>query len=121
MRPMTTTRFNLAAAFGTLCLSIALAEIPIGPVKNAFAADEWKLPVEKPALKQTVGVELVVGNCRLCHSVDYVATQPPLLRAQWMATVEKMRGKFGATIPTNQVPAIVDYLTINYGRESAPK
>lgn len=91
------------------------------PAKNGFAADEWKLPVETPALKKSPGVERVVGNCLLCHSTDYVATQPPLSRAQWTATVEKMRGKFGATIPTNQLPDILDYLTGNYGRENPPK
>ena len=98
-----------------------MAEVTVEPPKNAFAADEWKLPVERPVLKQSPGVEQVTGNCLLCHSVDYIATQPPLLRTQWTATVEKMRGKFGATIPTNQGPAIVDYLTANYGRENSPK
>ena len=106
---------------GTVGVLVSLAEVSVEPVKNPFAAEEWKLPPEKPALKPGAGVERVTGNCLLCHSVDYVATQPPLLRAQWTATVEKMRGKFGATIPTNQVPAIVDYLTANYGKESPPK
>lgn len=99
----------------------SLAEVPVEPVKNGFAADDWKLPVETPALKQSPGAERVAGNCLLCHSTDYVATQPPLSRAQWTAIVEKMRGKFGATIPSNQVPDILDYLTRNYGRENPPK
>ncbi len=107
-----------AGAVGVL---VSFGEVPVEPVKNPFVADELKLPPEKPALKLAAGVERVTGNCLLCHSSEYVTTQPPLLRAQWTATVEKMRGKFGATIPTNQVPAIVDYLTANYGNESPPK
>jgi sulfite dehydrogenase len=58
----------------------------------------------------------VTNNCLLCHSADYVATQPQLTRAQWQAGVEKMRGKFGAPIKTNDVPALVEYLTKVYGK-----
>ncbi|HTH47753.1 MAG TPA: cytochrome c [Candidatus Limnocylindria bacterium] len=115
MRP---TRLLLLVAAGALVLS---AGVPVEPAKNTFAGDDWKLPPEKPDLKPAAGREQVLGNCLLCHSADYVATQPPLLRTQWTATVEKMRGKFGAPIPTNKVPAIVDYLTANYGRENPPK
>jgi sulfite dehydrogenase (cytochrome) subunit B len=119
MRPIRSLILVVAASVATVL--VLLADVPVEPGKNAFAADEWKLPSEKPALKKSAGLEQVTGSCLLCHSVDYIATQPPLTRAQWAAGVEKMRGKFGATIPTNQVPAIVDYLTANYGKESPSK
>ncbi len=118
---MRTTQFIPLLSAGIVGVLVSLAGVPVEPVKNPFVADELKLPPEKPVLKAAAGVERVTGNCLLCHSAEYVTTQPPLLRAQWTATVEKMRGKFGATILTNQVPAIVDYLTANYGKESPPK
>ena len=98
-------------------LGVALAQSPIEPAKNPFAGDEWKVPADKPDLKKAAGLELLVGNCVLCHSTDYIVTQPPLTRAQWEAGVVKMRARFGATFPTNAVPPIVDYLARNYGRQ----
>lgn len=91
---------------------------PVEPVKNPFAAEAWVLPPETAKLKEAEGIKAIQSNCLLCHSVDYISTQPKLTRAQWTAGVEKMRGKFGAVISTNTVPQIVEYLTVNYGRET---
>ena len=114
-------RFFFAALAAAACIGIVAAEIQVQPRKNPFADDVWRLPPEKPVLKPGEGLASVTGNCILCHSVDYISTQPPLLRAQWTATVEKMRAKFGATIATNAVPAIVDYLATAYGRKDPAK
>lgn len=104
-----------------MVLSAAAGDVPEQPKKKPYVGDEWKLPAETAQLKKAEGVELLTGNCLLCHSVDYIVTQPALTRAQWTAGVEKMRAKFGAVIPTNKVPAIVNYLTANYGRENPTK
>ena len=76
---------------------------------------EWKLPPEPFTLKNSPGVELMKSNCLLCHSTEYISTQPPLKRGQWEAEVTKMRVKFTAPISTNSVPELVDYLVRNYG------
>jgi hypothetical protein len=55
----------------------------------------------------------------MCHSVDYVTTQPLLPRAAWVASIEKMRAKYGAPVPTNSVAVLADYLTEQYGRPDA--
>ena len=82
------------------------------------AADrQWKLPPETAKFKAGPGSELAVGQCLLCHSADYVSTQPLLSRVAWSAGVQKMREKYGAPISTNQVEALVDYLVKNYGIE----
>lgn len=91
---------------------------PVEPVKNPYGAEAWVLPPETAKLKETEGIKGIQTNCLLCHSVDYISTQPKLTRAQWAAGVEKMRAKFGAVISTNAVPPIVEYLTVNYGREN---
>lgn len=113
MKPLPISK--LFAAFSLL--GVALAQVPIEPAKNPFAGDEWKVPTDRPDLKKAPGLELLVGNCVLCHSTDYIVTQPPLTRAQWEAGVMKMRARFGATFPTNVVPPIVDYLSQNYGKQ----
>jgi sulfite dehydrogenase (cytochrome) subunit B len=99
-------------------------QIPVGVVGTlataaaltAAAADVWKLPAEKMVLKPGKGREVVIGQCTLCHSVDYLTTQPPLTRAGWTASVDKMRSKYGAPIPTNAIPVLVDYLVVQYGK-----
>jgi mono/diheme cytochrome c family protein len=111
---------SLAGGRGFLA-SLLVAAIVILSAWPALAADDWKLPPEKTALKPGVGRELVAGQCLLCHSTDYIATQPPLTRAQWQATVEKMRAKYGAPLQTNMMPTLVEYLTAGYGKASPPK
>lgn len=96
------------AAYGTS------GEVPVEPIKNPFATDPWRLPTNQVSLKDAPGVELIQANCVLCHSLDYVSSQPPLTRAQWTAGVEKMRVRFGAPLTTNQIPALVAYLEANY-------
>jgi sulfite dehydrogenase (cytochrome) subunit B len=92
------------------------ALVAAASVVTAGAADAWKLPPEKVDLKPGKGREVVIGQCSLCHSVDYLTTQPPLTKAGWTASVDKMRSKYGAPIPTNAVPLLVEYLVGQYGK-----
>ncbi len=78
-----------------------------------------KLPLEKPGFKPGAGVELALQQCLICHSSEYITTQPPLSKAGWKASVEKMKARFGAPIPAAQVEALVEYLAAGYG-QSAP-
>jgi len=80
-------------------------------------AEKYELPPEKTRLKPGVGAELVNIQCLLCHSADYISTQPRLSRAAWNAAVFKMKDKYGAPINTNTVAQLVDYLTKSYGAE----
>jgi len=79
------------------------------------SALEIHLPPEVGVFKQGTGAELANGRCLVCHSVEYVSTQPPLPRSFWKAEVQKMQQKYGAAIPEGQVEALADYLTSNYG------
>ena len=73
------------------------------------------LPPETGTYKKGPGVELMQANCLMCHSSEYVASQPPMPRKFWEGSVKKMKEKFGAPTPDAQVTALVDYLTANYG------
>ncbi len=86
---------------------------------SAFALD-IALPPETISYRpsQLPGYPMVLRNCLTCHSAHYVQTQPPTSpRAYWDATVRKMKKPFGAPIPDEEIPAIVDYLVKTYGIE----
>ena len=77
------------------------------------------LPVETPELKEAPGREVLMANCVICHSLDYITTQPPLAAAGWNAIVVKMQKIFGAPLPDDQIKTVVDYLAANYGSTDA--
>jgi sulfite dehydrogenase len=73
------------------------------------------LPQETATFKSTPGFEFANGQCLTCHSVEYVTTQPPMPQAFWAAEVKKMRDKYGAALPDDQIEWLVSYLTQSYG------
>jgi mono/diheme cytochrome c family protein len=109
--------FSLARSARTSGISFLLA--------GSLVATSWaaplkiELPQESPAFKPLPGAELAMSQCLICHSSEYITTQPPLSRATWKATVEKMQHKFGAPLQAEQVEALVDYLTKAYGAAPA--
>ena len=78
--------------------------------------EKFVLPPETAKLKPGPGAELVTAQCLLCHSADYISTQPALTRAQWTATVQKMAQKYGAPVITNRIDELTAYLATNYGK-----
>jgi mono/diheme cytochrome c family protein len=79
------------------------------------------LPPEKAVFTPGKGIELAQVNCLICHSADYIRTQPPMPRKFWEAEVKKMREKYGAPTPEATVPSLVDYLAATYGVADARK
>lgn len=73
------------------------------------------LPAETAAFKPGKGAELAQAHCLMCHSAEYVSTQPPMGRKFWEATLKKMKEKFAAPTPDEVIPALADYLTAAYG------
>ena len=74
-----------------------------------------ELPPETVSFKPAAGVEIANAQCLVCHSVEYVTTQPPFPRTFWASSVKKMREKYAAQIPEAQVEPLLDYLVENYG------
>ena len=96
---------NLAFACAAALALPALAEGPL----------EIKLPPETASFKPAPGVEIANAHCLVCHSVEYVSTQPALPKTFWASSVKKMREKYGAEIPEQQVEPLLDYLVETYG------
>lgn len=100
----------LALAAASVALS-ATATPPVGTATIALPSDA------ATAFKLGTGVEMARRYCLTCHSAGYVATQPALTSAQWTAEVTKMQRAYGAQIPADAVPTLVQYLTSAYGKE----
>lgn len=84
-----------------------------------------ELPQETARLVESPlpGYALAQAMCLTCHSAEYLLYQPPTApRAYWQATLTKMQKTFGAPLPDEMVPSILEYLVRTYGadREGAP-
>jgi mono/diheme cytochrome c family protein len=111
---MTKTIAIAAACAAVVTASAAFAAAKAVPPKGTVTIS---LPGDAGmAFKPGPGAAAVQANCLSCHSSAYVSTQPALTRAQWQAEVTKMKTAYGAPIADDQVPAIVEYLTANYGK-----
>jgi mono/diheme cytochrome c family protein len=63
------------------------------------------------------GKDLVVANCAICHSLDYVPMNSRFMdRKGWEASVNKMIKVMGAPIPPEDAARIIDYLATQYGK-----
>src|SRR5205823_3951860 len=104
MRGQGCPRSVWGAGFALLALSV----LPV-------LALDIQLPPETGTFKQDAGAEIANGQCLICHSVEYVSTQPPMARPFWKSSIQKMQQKYAAPIPDDQVEPLADYLTKNYG------
>lgn len=101
---------------GNRVISLSHFSLLAGLVVSAYAAPlKIELPAETGSFKPASGAELANGQCLTCHSVEYIATQPPMPRPFWAASVKKMQDKYGAAIPPEQIEPLLDYLVQNYG------
>lgn len=57
------------------------------------------------------GSDVINNNCIACHSAGMVLNQPSLSKQAWAAEVNKMINNYKAPIATEDVGAIVKYLT----------
>ena len=93
------------AACGVLAACTSPSASPPSPTVHTL-----RLPSEDVPLPDRPGRAKVAAACAVCHSPRYVLEQPPLPRKTWEAEVEKMRKTYGAPVPDEDVPVIVDYL-----------
>jgi mono/diheme cytochrome c family protein len=99
-------------AIGSWALAIGLAAAG-GSLADTLRID---LPQETATLKPGAGADAANGQCLICHSAEYITTQPrdkPL--AFWKAEVAKMKKVYGAPIPDDQIDSLAEYLTRSYG------
>ncbi|MEW6304595.1 MAG: cytochrome c [Verrucomicrobiota bacterium] len=98
---------SATVALALMAITLSLRAAPVN----------YTPPPETVRFKPGPGSELATTHCSLCHSADYISTQPVMSRAFWKASVEKMRKVHGAPIPENIIDQLADYLAKNYGDE----
>jgi mono/diheme cytochrome c family protein len=100
-------------ASGVLASALVGAAVAAAPVR-------YVPPPETAKLAPGPNLELAQSHCALCHSVDYITTQPRTFadpRKVWTAEVAKMRKAYGATLTDEDSAKIVDYLVATYGQD----
>jgi mono/diheme cytochrome c family protein len=59
--------------------------------------------------------DLTAARCAICHSLDYIPGNAPVLdRVGWQKVIQKMRDRFGAPITDEEAQDILDYLAGSY-------
>lgn len=97
----------VAAVAGTFCVGLA----GLGLAKPVA----YDLPAETAVLNPGPGIEAAQNNCLSCHSVDYIAMQPPKKgRTFWEAEVTKMVKVYRAPIDEGDAKVIAEYLAEAY-------
>jgi sulfite dehydrogenase (cytochrome) subunit B len=69
-------------------------------------------------LKPGPGMDKTAGYCNVCHSLDYITTQPAFSKEKWGEIVAKMVKVFGAPIPQDVAKEITGYLGAAYGKST---
>jgi mono/diheme cytochrome c family protein len=99
-------------------LALSLVALALGSAAAA-APVPYTPPPETAKLAPGPNLEIAQSHCAICHSVDYITTQPRSFanpRAVWTAEVAKMRKAYGAPMTDEDAAKIVDYLTAAYGK-----
>lgn len=104
------TRFP-TAILATLGL---VAGLPVAAAPRTYVLPDPTAQL-RPAPGLEAGFDAAQANCQTCHSVDYIATQPPGKgQAFWASEVTKMMKVYHAPISEADGKAIVDYLAAAY-------
>ncbi|MCJ2036336.1 cytochrome c [Methylobacterium sp. J-068] len=100
-----------------LLISVSLgvwASLPATAAPRSYALPDPTAQL-RPAPDRQAGFEAAQANCLTCHSVDYVAMQPPGKgQAFWASEVTKMIKVYHAPISEADGKAIADYLAAAY-------
>jgi sulfite dehydrogenase (cytochrome) subunit B len=97
-------------------IAVLFAALPIAALA---APARYEAPPETARLAPGEGSEVAQAHCLVCHSADYVTTQPRGLAnptAFWTAEVAKMRKAYGAALTDEDSAKIVAYLVAAYGK-----
>jgi hypothetical protein len=89
-----------------------LVGLTLAAPRAAWPADEAGIQLADGAHR-----DRVQAACSMCHSLDYIVMNSPILdRAGWEKTVAKMAKVYGAPLTPEESALIVDYLAAHYGK-----
>lgn len=70
----------------------------------------FELPQDSMFFRPGTGQNLANTYCLICHSADYVYTQPLHSQEKWRSVVLKMKHTFGCPIPDEKISIVAAYL-----------
>jgi len=82
--------------------------------------DPMKLPSDPFSFQPGPGRSIASSYCGICHSAEYIYTQPPHSQKTWGKIVHKMKSAYGCSIPDDQIPTLVEYLVGQNGVQPTP-
>ncbi len=85
------------------------AEILAGEV--AAPTRSITFPTDPFSFQPGPGQEIANTYCFICHSADYIYTQPPHSQTTWTEIIKKMKLAFGCPIPDESIALLAEYLT----------
>jgi mono/diheme cytochrome c family protein len=103
------TRIGILLVSLVALTAVNMSGIPI----NAKAGEPGFtliLPPDRMGFQPGRGKQLAGQYCLICHSADYIYTQPPHDAGQWTDIVNKMKTAFGCPIPDEDTAPLVRYL-----------
>lgn len=95
-------------------------------MRGALAAAAWVLALaavgvpaladeEAIQLREGSGRDLTAARCAICHSLDYIPNNAPVLeRVGWQKEIQKMRERLACPITDEEAQQILDYLAGSY-------
>ncbi|WNM61302.1 cytochrome c [Candidatus Nitrospira neomarina] len=78
------------------------------------------LPPDPISFQPGTGSAIASRYCLMCHSAEYVYTQPPHAREHWMEIVNKMKITFGCPISNEDMAPLIDYLVTQNSLQPSP-
>ena len=97
-------------------LLLAVGAVLMSSWPIAWAGEETRslqtftLPPDPMFFQPGPGQEVANAYCLICHSADYIYTQPPHSQEKWQSLVLKMKNVFGCLIPDDQILLLSAYL-----------
>jgi len=68
-------------------------------------------PTDPFSFQPGPGQKIANTYCVICHSADYIYTQPPHSQTTWTEIIKKMKLAFGCPIPDESIALLAEYLT----------
>jgi len=96
------------------------ASLIIGAVGSIVLAASAVAAESGPELPPGPGRDLVYGQCRTCHDLQYLVESAGVPRSTWNEMIDSMK-QYGLRIPPEQRAKILDYLGTYLGANPPPK
>ena len=78
--------------------------------ENTPSNHTYSFPTDPFSFQQGPGQAIANSYCVICHSADYIYTQPEHSQKKWQAIITKMKHVFGCPIPEEQILSLAIYL-----------